>query len=151
LPFCDVSHRSQLVNGLGEVTTIGSDAAYRVTLRIDPLGGVRTALYNAVGIPSASIDALGNITTQYYDAACRRTAVQNARGFLSTTVYDRADRVVADIDPLGNITTPGSREALPPSRPLRTVQDTFASHGSSISSAPICRSGRGGLTQYAVA
>jgi YD repeat-containing protein len=100
---------------------------------------------------SATEDTPGTFD-YYYDDTGRMSNMTNPSGGSFIWTYDDNSWLASQTskDAAGNTmvdATPGRREALPPPVPLRTVQDTFASHGSSISNAPRCWSGRGDLTQ----
>ncbi|WP_235338322.1 DUF6531 domain-containing protein, partial [Paenibacillus wulumuqiensis] len=122
----DGSRLTGVTQSTGEITTIGYDAAGRMTSQTDADGNTSKIVYNdndqlvavmdALGHKNSYTydghdnltsvtDALGNITRYAYDNNAQLTGVTNALGGKISIQYDAEGRMTGVTDPLGRKTT----------------------------------------------
>jgi RHS repeat-associated protein len=115
----------EIVDPLGNVTTLKLDTLGREITRTDPLGHFTATKYQSNGLVQQVLDQLGNGTNYSYDAAGRlksaapaaggssygydgrgnRTQVYDARNTLAASyTYDHANRVLTETNPLQQVT-----------------------------------------------
>jgi YD repeat-containing protein len=115
----------EIVDPLGNVTTLKQDSLGRETTRTDPLGHVTATKYQSNGLVQQVFDQLGNVTNYSYDGAGRlksatpasggssydydgrgnRTQVYDARNTLAASyTYDGANRLLTETNPLQQVT-----------------------------------------------
>ncbi|MFV0460767.1 MAG: RHS repeat-associated core domain-containing protein [Actinomycetales bacterium] len=114
-------------------TTMGRDAAGRVTSMREPTGVMTSTAYSVDGNPVEVVDASGGVTRFGYDGVGRLTSVTDPDGRTTRTEYDAAARVRAVVDPAGATTTTGYDVFGRPVRVLdptgRTASQTYTRAG----------------------
>ncbi|MEU9711087.1 DUF6531 domain-containing protein [Streptomyces sp. NPDC047967] len=88
-------------------TTYGYDPAGNPTKVTDPLGGVTTAVYDAIGKVVKRVDADGRTTSYGYDDLDRLTKVTAPGGAVTTYGYDKLGNLTERTDANGHVTTYG--------------------------------------------
>jgi RHS repeat-associated protein len=93
----------EIVDGLGQATTVARDAAGRPLTTTDPLGRATTFTYDAQGNVTTITDPLGNLRTFTYDPTFHKvTSLTDPLGNLTTFEYDAQGNLVAITDPEQN-------------------------------------------------
>ena len=116
----------EVIDPLGRSTRYEHDNLGRRVREIDPVGGVKSATYNASSQVTSSTDQLGrttryqfradgklesetdplgNVTRYEYNAVGFRTAVVDALGHRWTYLYDAMGRLLSETNPLETSTT----------------------------------------------
>jgi RHS repeat-associated protein len=93
------------INGVGGRTTVGYDAADRVTTQTLPSGDAATWTYDPAGRMLTAADPLGNTSRYQWDAASQLTKITLPRGGAYTYGYDPAGRLESETDPLNKVTS----------------------------------------------
>ncbi len=101
-------------------------------------------IFDPAGRRTAVLDANGHYTTMNYDLQNSLTAQVDHLNYATSYNYDGAGNRLLKLDPRGFAVTLSRETALPPLPPPRTVRASFPAHGSCVSDALSCLTGRGG-------
>ncbi|MEU3036536.1 DUF6531 domain-containing protein [Streptomyces griseoaurantiacus] len=129
-------------------TTYGYDPAGNPTTVTDPLGGVTTTAFDAVGNVTKQTDADKRATTYGYDKLDQLTKVTDPDGAVTTYAYDTVGNLTKRTDANAHATTYGYDAA----RRLTTVSDPLdrvTSYGYDAESHLVKKTTPRGSTNYA--